>query len=234
MPSTALKLSVFWSRMKFGIHVRSIPIWNTRNSVIVMHIVRSSPQNYYLKYRYFGLAIQILTSRYNNPLHTLWSWTGISIKTHIVQKIFTTLPLGVIVMLVQCYLLETSLKYCIATGHALKAELKFKSCSRLVAREFVLLRSALVEVRGAAGVQSSTVCDEPVVAITLSTVGKSNFWAASSGRQEPLADALDNSGHVLYPLLPPEKSIPYPWPHDRIVPRADHLLRKTFLLRNFI
>ena len=41
-------------------------------------------------------------------------------------------------------------------------------------------------------------------------------------------------GHVLNPLLPPVKTLHYslrPRPHDRIVPRADNLMRKTFLTR---
>ena len=46
--------------------------------------------------------------------------------------------------------------------------------------------------------------------------------------------ALADPGHVLNPLLPPVKTLPYslrPRPHDRIVPRADNLMRKTFLTR---
>src|ERR1043165_9002189 len=46
--------------------------------------------------------------------------------------------------------------------------------------------------------------------------------------------ALADPGHVLNPLLPPVKTLPYslrPRPHDRIVRRADNLMRKTFLTR---
>ena len=46
--------------------------------------------------------------------------------------------------------------------------------------------------------------------------------------------ALADPGHVLNPLLPPVKTLPYslrPRPHDRIVPQADNLMRKTFLTR---
>ena len=46
--------------------------------------------------------------------------------------------------------------------------------------------------------------------------------------------ALADPSHVLNPLLPPVKTLPYslrPRPHDRIVPKADNLMRKTFLTR---
>src|ERR1043165_1847590 len=46
--------------------------------------------------------------------------------------------------------------------------------------------------------------------------------------------ALADPGHVLNLLLPPVKTLPYflrPRLHDRIVPRADNLMRKTFLTR---
>src|SRR5688572_25350792 len=45
---------------------------------------------------------------------------------------------------------------------------------------------------------------------------------------------LANPGHVLNPLLPPVRTLSYslrPRPHDQIVPRADNLMRKTFLTR---
>ena len=45
---------------------------------------------------------------------------------------------------------------------------------------------------------------------------------------------LANPGHVLNPLLPPVRTLSYslrPRPHDRVFPRADNLMRKTFLTR---
>ena len=48
------------------------------------------------------------------------------------------------------------------------------------------------------------------------------------------AALLLNPGHVLNPLLPPLRPQPYsmrPRLHDRIIPRADNLTRKSFLTR---